>query len=228
MSLTLHYHPLASFCWKALIALYENDTPFERVIVDLGDTASRDAFYALWPIGNMPVLQDSASGVTVGESTIVVDYLETHHPGRTALLPANEDAVRDVRFWDRVYDTYVQEPMQKIVLDRLRPEGKGDAFGVEAAKGQLREMYGFLDKALEGRRWAAGDGFTLADCSAAPALFYAGTIIPFEPGQRNLAGYFDRLAARPSFRRVLEEAEPYFKNFPLEKKPQLPTRRLLI
>jgi glutathione S-transferase len=221
MSLTLHYHPLASFCWKALIALYENDTPFERVIVDFSDPTSRDAFYALWPIGNMPVLRDSARSATVGESTIVIDYLETHHPGRTVLLPADKDAAREVRFWDRVYDTYVHHPMQKIVVDRLRPEGKGDAYGVEEAKTQLRDMYGFLDKALSGRRWAASDDFTLADCSAAPALFYAGTIIPFEPGQKSLAGYFDRLAARPSFRRVLEEAEPYFENFPLERKPRI-------
>jgi glutathione S-transferase len=222
MSLTLHYHPLASFCWKALIALYENDTPFERVIVDFGDPVSRDAFYAFWPIGNMPVLQDSARGATVGESTIVIEYLEAHHPGRTTLLPANNDAAREVRFWDRVYDTYVHHPMQKIVVDRLRPEGKGDAFGVEEARKQLRDMYGFLDQALSGRRWAASDDFTLADCSAAPALFYASTIIPFEPGQRNLTGYFDRLATRASFRRVLEEAEPYFQNFPLEEKPRIP------
>ena len=222
MSLTLHYHPLASFCWKALIALYENDTPFERVIVDFGDPTSRDTFYALWPIGNMPVLQDSARSATVGESTIVIEYLEAHHPGRTALLPANKDAAREVRFWDRVYDTYIHHPMQKIVVDRLRPDGKGDGFGVEEAKTQLRDMYGFLDKALIGRHWAAGDDFTLADCSAAPALFYASTIIPFEVGQRNLTGYFDRLAARPSFRRVLEEAEPYFQNFPLERKPRMP------
>jgi glutathione S-transferase len=222
MSLTLHYHPLASFCWKALIALYENDTPFERVIVDFGDPASRDAFYALWPIGNMPVLQDSASGATVGESTIVIDYLEAHHPGRTVLLPADKDAAREVRFWDRVYDTYVHHPMQKIVVDRLRPEGKSDVFGVEEAKTQLRDMYCYLDGALKGRRWAASDEFTLADCAAAPALFYANTIIPFDPGQRNLRDYFDRLAGRPSFRRVLEEAEPYFKNFPLEPKPKIP------
>lgn len=224
MTLTLHYHPLASFCWKALIALYENDTPFERVIVDLADPASRDAFYALWPIGNMPVLQDSARGATVGESTIVVDYLATHCPGRTVLLPADSDAAREVRFWDRVYDSYVHHPMQSVVLDRLRPAGKGDPYGVAAAKAQLVESYAFLDKVLEGRSWAAGEEFTLADCSAAPALFYASTIVPFDAGQTNLAAYFDRLAARPSFRRVLEEAEPYFGNFPLEKKPQLPPR----
>jgi glutathione S-transferase len=223
MSLTLHYHPLASFCWKALIALYENDTQFERVIVDFGDPASRDAFYALWPIGNMPVLQDSATGATVGESTIVIDYLEAHHPGRTVLVPPDKDAAREVRFWDRVYDTYVHHPMQKIVVDRLRPEGKTDTFGVEEAKTQLHDIYGFLDRALAGRRWAASDDFTLADCAAAPALFYANTIIPFDPAQKNLAAYFRRLAARPSFRRVLEEAEPYFKNFPLDPKPKIPT-----
>jgi glutathione S-transferase len=223
MTLTLHYHPLASFCWKALIALYENDTPFERVIVDFGDPASRDAFYALWPIGNMPVLQDSDTGATVGESTIVIDYLEAHQPGRTVLVPPDKDAAREARFWDRVYDTYVHHPMQKIVVDRLRPEGQGDTFGVEEAKTQLRDIYGFLDQALAGRRWAASNDFTLADCAAAPALFYASTIIPFDPAQKNLAAYFHRLAARPSFRRVLEEAEPYFKNFPLDPKPKIPS-----
>jgi glutathione S-transferase len=221
MSLTLHYHPLASFCWKALIALYENETPFTPVIVNLGDPASRDAFYALWPIGNMPVLRDDARGETVGESSIVIDYLAQHYPGSVDLLPIDQDAARTVRFRDRVYDAYVHEPMQKIVLDRIRPEGNGDPFGVEAAKTQLREIYGFLEGAMQGKEWAAGDKFTLADCSAAPALFYASIVVPFEGGQKNLAAYLDRLTERRSFRRVLEEAEPYFQYFPMETKPRI-------
>lgn len=224
MTLALHYHPLASFCWKALIALYENDTPFERVIVDFGNPQSRDAFYALWPIGNMPVLVDKARGATVGESTIVIDYLDTYYPGRSGLIPADPDAAREARFWDRIYDTYVHHPMQQIVGDRLRPEGKGDAFGVEAARTRLREIYGFLNKAMDGKTWAIGDDFTVADCAASPALFYANTIVPFDPAQRHLKSYLDRLVGRPSFRRVLEEAEPYFKNFPLDPKPELPRR----
>ena len=222
MSLTLHFHPLASFCWKALIALYENDTAFQPVIVDLGDAASRNAFTAIWPMAKMPVLVDGVRGDIVAESTIVIDYLDAFHPGATRFVPDDPDTAWKARMWDRLFDNYVQEPMQKIVLDNLRPQGSSDPFGVEQAKTQLRDFYGFADRELAGRRWAAGDAFSLADCSAAPALFYANTALPFETGQTSLRAYFDRLMARPSVRRVLREAEPYFGNVPLPDKPTMP------
>ena len=214
MSLTLHFHPLASFCWKPLIALYENDTPFTPLIVDLSNTESRAAFLELWPIGKFPVLQDGTRDRIVPESTIIIEYLAQHYPGRTALVPTDPDLARQVRLADRLYDFYLQEPMQKIVGDRLRPQDKTDPLGVEQARAQLRTAYAMLEKEMAGRLWATGDDFTMADCAAFPALFYANKVEKFGDGQRNLAAYHDRLMQRPSVARVVEEAQPYFKFFP--------------
>jgi len=224
MSLKLYFHPLASFCHKALIALYENGTPFEPVIVDPGDAASRAAFRAVWPMAKMPVVRDEARARTVAESTIVVEYLDTYYPGPTRFLPADPDDAWRTRMWDRFCDGYLQQPMQTIVGDRLRPAGSGDAFGVERARAQLREAYAVLEGELGARTWMIGDAFTLADCSAAPALFYANTVEPFGANEQRLAAYLDRLMTRPSFARVLAEAEPYFKLFPLEQKPRIDLR----
>jgi glutathione S-transferase len=221
MSLKLYFHPLASFCHKALIALYENRIPFEPVIVDLSDEASSAAFRAIWPMAKMPVLRDDARDRTVAESTIVVEYLDAYYPGATRFLPADTDGAWQTRMWDRFYDFYVQEPMQKIVTDRLRPEGKSDRYGVERAKAQLHEAYKIIDREMGSKAWVMGQAFTLADCAAAPALFYANTVVPIDERQPNLLSYLDRLMARPSFARVLEEAEPYFPLFPMERKPQI-------
>ena len=228
MSLKLHYHPLASFCHKALIALYENGTPFEPVIVDLGDPESSAKFRALWPMAKMPVLQDTARGRIVPESTIVVEYLDRFYPGPTRLVPEEPDLAWQTRLWDRFYDCYVQEPMQKIVLDRLRPEGNRDQHGVEQAKKQVRSAYDMLEGEMRSKTWAMGEIFTMADCAAAPALFYANAVVPFGEQHGNAAAYLDRLMARPSFARVLEEAAPYFKNFPLDRKPQISRPRAMI
>jgi glutathione S-transferase len=221
MSLKLYFHPLASFCHKALIAFYENGIPFESVIVDLADEASSAAFRAVWPMAKMPVLRDEARDRTVAESTIIVEYLDAHYPGTTRFLPADPDRAWQTRMWDRFYDHYVQEPMQKIVLDRLRPEGKNDPYGVEQARVQLHQAYGVIEQEMAGKTWMTGEAFTLADCAAAPALFYANTVAPFGGTHGKLAAYLDRLMARSSFARVLEEAQPYFRLFPMEKKPQI-------
>jgi glutathione S-transferase len=214
MSLTLHYHPLASFCWKALVALYETGTPFTPHIVDLSDPAQRAALEALWPIGKFPVLRDDARDRTIPESTILVEYLAQHYPGTTDLLPADPDLALRVRLADRFFDLYVHEPMQRIVGDRLRPAGRADPHGVEAARAQLATSYAMIDRDMAGKTWAIGDTFTLADCAAAPALFYANEVAPFREAHPNAAAYLDRLLARPSFARVVEEAQPYFNLFP--------------
>jgi glutathione S-transferase len=224
MTLKLYYHPLASFCHKALIALYEGEIAFEPIVIDLGNEASSAAFKAIWPLAKMPVLRDETRDCTVAESTMVVEYLDAHYG--TRLIPANADLAWQTRMWDRVYDHYVQEPMQKIVGDRLRPTGTGDPFGVEQAHTRLREIYGIIEQQMEGGGWTVDDTFTLADCAAAPALFYANTVAPFDATQRNLIAYLDRLMARPSFARVLQEAQPYFDLFPLERKPKLAKPRL--
>jgi glutathione S-transferase len=212
MSLILHMHPLASFCHKVLIALYENDTPFEARIVD-GETQA--AFKALWPIGKMPVLQDLARDQVIPETTIIIEYLQTWYPGSVRLIPDEPDLALRVRAADRFHDLYVQQPMQKIVTDKLRPEGCNDPHGVDQARQQLAIAYGLIDADLaDGRTWATGEAFSLADCAAAPALFYADKIAPLATAHPHAARYLDRLRARPSFSRVLREAEPWFAMFP--------------
>jgi glutathione S-transferase len=178
MSLKLYFHPLASFCWKALIALYENDTPFEPHVVDLVNETSRAEFKKIWPIGKFPVLRDDARDVTVPESSIIIEYLSQHYPGRSQLVPTDADLARQTRLRDRFYDLYVHEPMQKIVGDRLRPPGKNDPHGVEQARTQLQTAYGMIDREMAAKTWAMGDAFTMADCAAAPALFYANKVLP--------------------------------------------------
>jgi glutathione S-transferase len=214
MSLKLYFHPLTSFCWKVLIALYENDTPFEPHIVDLGDERSSTEFKRIWPIGKFPVLHDKARNVTVPESSIIIEYLSHHYPGGTELVPKDTDLALQARQWDRVYDFYVHEPMQKIVGDRLRPPGKTDAQGVEQAKALLDTAYSMVDREMAAKTWAIGDKFTMADCAAAPALFYANKVLLLGEHYRNVARYLDRLLARPSFARTVQEAQPYFALFP--------------
>jgi glutathione S-transferase len=216
MSLTLHFHPLASYCHKVLIALYENGTPFTPNIVDLGNETERAALLKLWPIGKFPVLRDDARDQTIPESTVIIEYLDRYYPGRTRFIPDDADRARQARLRDRFYDLYVHEPMQKIVGDRLRPQGNKDPHGVEEAKARLRTAYGMIDRVMATQTWAAGEAFSLADCAAAPALFYANEVMPFGASHPNIAAYFARLKARPSYARVLTEAEPYFSMFPRE------------
>jgi glutathione S-transferase len=214
MALKLYYHPLASFCWKVLIPLYENATPFEGHVVDLMDEASAAAFKAIWPIGKFPVLRDDARDRTIPESTTIVEYLDRHYPGPARLIPGDADLARETRFRDRFYDLYVHEPMQKIVTDKLRPAGGADAHGVESARALLRTSLSMVDKDMTTRTWAMGEAFTMADCAAAPALFYADKVMPLGSAFPNAAAYLQRLTQRPAFARVLTEAEPYFKYFP--------------
>ena len=214
MSLKLYYHPLSSFCQKVLIALYENDTPFDPHLVDLGNEASRADFLKVWPVGQFPVLQDDAKGQMVPESTIIIEYLAEHYPGRTQLVPAQADLARQTRLRDRFYDHHVHHHMQKIVGDRLRPAGNKDPYGVEKAKMRMKTTFDLIDAEMATQTWAMGDAFSMADCAAAPALFYANLVVPFGDTHRNVAAYFDRLMKRPSFARAVAEAKPYFAMFP--------------
>jgi len=214
VALTLYLHPLASFCHKVLGALYESGTPFEPRVVDLGNPADKADVLAAWPVGKIPILVDAARDRTVPESTPIIEYLDRHHPGVRPMLPADADARFDVRLWDRFFDLYVQQPMQKIVTDRLRAEGEHDARGVAEAHGALATAYDMLERHLARGRWAAGPDFTLADCAAAPALFYAGIVAPFPAQHAHLRDYFERLLSRPSVQRTLAEALPYFPLFP--------------
>lgn len=222
MSLVLHYHPLSSYCWKVLIGLYERGTPFEARMVNLGDPEAVAAYKALWPTGKIPLLQDEATGEVVPETSIQLEWLDGHAPGSGALLPGEAEARLEARLWDRLFDSYVMTPLQKIVGDRLRPEGGHDPHGVAEARATLSMAYDMIEARMAGRAWPAGERFGVADCAAAPALFYAGIVEPWGRARPNLDAYFERLLARPSVARAIEEARPWFKYFPY--RDQLPER----
>ena len=208
MALTLHQHPFASYCWKALIALYELDIAFEPRLV--GDAADRAELAELWPMGGIPVLVDDEAGIVLPESTAIIEYLDRGH-GR--LIPA--DALRP-RLWDRIFDAHVMTPMQKIVADSLRREGAKDPFGVDEARATLDTAYGLVNARLGHVEWAGGDTFTVADCAGAPSLFYARVVHRWaEHGLPHLTRYYDALITRPSVARVVDEARPYRELFPL-------------
>ena len=206
----LYAHPFSSYSQKVLIALSENATPFEYR--SLEDPAANAELAALWPMKRFPVLVDQ--GRTILETSTIIEHLQAHHPGAVDLIPAGDAGVQ-ARMLDRVFDNYVMTPMQKIVLDQLRPEPDRDAFGVTEARGFLDRIYAWLDERLGGTTWAAGDAFTLADCAAAPSLFYADWAHRIPPSHANLIAYRARLLARPSVARAVDEARPYRGYFPL-------------
>jgi glutathione S-transferase len=223
MTLTLHFHPLSSFCHKVLIALYENGTPFLPHKVDLREETSRTAFKQLWPIGKFPVLRDEARDRTIPESSIIIKYLDHHYPGATRFIPTDPDLALRVRERDRFCDLYLNVPMQKIVTDQLRPPGLNDPHGVEDAKALVRTALDRLEAAISGAAWAVGDAFTMADCAAGPPLFYLNQFMTLRESHPNAASYLDRLMQRPSYARVLTEAEPYMRFFPNPKAARTPT-----
>jgi glutathione S-transferase len=214
MSLKLYFHPLSSFCQKALIALYENGTPFEPRLIDLGKEAEAAELKKIWPIRKFPVLRDEAKDRTVPEASIIIEYLDRHYPGGSRLLPADPDLARQTRMRDRFFDLYMNMPVGKVVTDRLRPAGQNDAYGVAEAKTLLQTALAMVDGDMATKTWATGDAFGMADCAAAPALYYANLVTPFASTHRNAAAYLDRLMRRPSFARAVKEAEPYRKLFP--------------
>jgi glutathione S-transferase len=211
VALKLYYHPLSSYSWKVLIPIYDNGTAFEPVIVD---ETTHAAFLQVWPMGRFPVLVDEARGETVPESSAIIDYLDRYAAGTIRFTPADPDQAWRTRLWDRFFDLHVMDPVQRIVVDRNRPADSKDPFGVEEAHRKLANAYQVAEAEAAKRAWFSGDDFGLADCAAAPALFYADKVQPFGLEQAATRAYLDRLMARPSFARVLEEAEPYFKLFP--------------
>ena len=213
MSLKLYAHPFSSYCQKVMTALYENATPFEFRMLAPGHQQEAAEHAALWPLKRMPVLRDGDR--TVVEATIIVEYLDLRHPGPVRLIPRDPLAALEVRMMDRFFDNYIMTPMQKVVVDSLRPTGHGDSFGVAEARLTLDTAYRWLDGAIADREWAAGDGFSLADCAAAPSLFYADWAHPIDKAHTNVIRYRQRLLARPSFARAVDEARPYRPNFPL-------------
>lgn len=210
MALTLYYHPLASYCHKVLIALYENGVDFEKHLIDLGDAHDRATLQALWPLAKFPVLQDAARQRKVPESTVIIDYLDHHFPTDHPLVPTDWEQAHAVRLWDRILDNHLHDPMQDIVLNHIMG-AKGD---MTSARNTIKTTYAMLDQQLAQRTWVAGDTFSLADCAAAPALFYATTLEALPVELAHVTRYFNELMDRPSVARTLEEAKPYLHMYP--------------
>ena len=210
MTIELFAHPFSSYCQKAITAFYENDTRFEFRLLEPGSPASGE-FAALWPIGKFPLLREGER--VVPEATMIIEYLDVHHPGRVRFIPEDRDAAIEVRTMDRFFDNYVATPQQKLVFDLIRPEAERDARGVREAREMLDRAYAWLDQRMAGREWAAGE-FSLADCSAGPQLFYADWSHPMNGRFPNVAAYRERLMARPAFKRAIDEARPYRGYFP--------------
>ncbi|HKX09019.1 MAG TPA: glutathione S-transferase family protein [Stellaceae bacterium] len=213
MSLQLFAHPFAAYCQKALIALYENGTRFTYRVLDQSDPATFEEFARLWPIRKFPLLVDD--GRVIAEATIIIEHLGVHHPGPVRLIPEDAAAALEARFLDRFFDNYVQTPVTKIVTDRLRAPEERDAKGVADARQQLDTAYRWLEQHMADREWATGESFSLADCAAAPSLFYADWTHPIGDEFAAVRAYRSRLNQRPSFARCIEEARPYRPLFPL-------------
>jgi len=212
MSITLYAHPFSSYCQKVLTALYENDIAFDYRMLAAGDEQAMAGLEAVWPLKRIPVLVHE--GRTILEATIIIEYLGLHHPGPVRLMPRDARLALDVRMMDRFFDNYISTPMQKVVFDSIRKVESRDVQGVAEARSLLEAAYRWLDAAMAGHDWATGDSFTLADCAAAPALFYADWTHPISQVFKNVHAYRQRLLARPSFARAVDEARPYRPLFP--------------
>jgi glutathione S-transferase len=213
VTLKLYAHPFSSYCQKALVALYENGTTFQWMMLSPEHPEIYAEFAELWPLKRFPVLVDGSRTVT--EASTIIEYLDLYHPGPAPMLPAECKAALEVRSMDRFFDNYVSTPQQRIVYDVLRPAGQRDPVAVTEARGMLDTAYAWLDRVMAGREWAAGERFTLADCGAAPFLFYADWTHAIDPSLTHVHAYRRRLLARPSFARAVDEARPYRSFFPL-------------
>ena len=207
----LYAHPFSSYSQKVFMAFYEKSAPFELRLLSRDNPGMVEEHQVLWPLGRFPVLH--AGKRVMVESTIIIEWLEHQHPANPRLIPDEPDAALEVRMLDRIFDNYVMTPMATIVFDRLRPDDAHDPYGVARAREMLDKAYGWLDARMAGRTWAAADAFSLADCAAAPALFYADWVHPFND-RAGLMAYFRRLLARPSFARCVDDARPARDLFP--------------
>ncbi len=211
MTIEFFVHPFSSYCQKALIAFYENDIAFTYRMLE--DPGVGEELASLWPMKRFPVMREN--GRVVLETSIIIEYLQVHHPGPVKLIPEDPDLALEARMLDRFFDHYVMTPQGRFVYDALRPAESRDPYGVEEAGKMLDTSYAWLDLRMEGRTWAVGETFTLADCAAAPSLFYADWTYKIPERYGNLLAYRERLLQRPSFARAVDEARRFRHYFPL-------------
>lgn len=210
MTIEIFAHPFSSYCQKAFIAAYENDIPFALQMLENGENSAELA--RIWPLNRFPVLREGER--VVFEATSIIEYLHVHHPGPVKLIPDDADAAVEVRMMDRFFDNYVMTPQGDIVFNSIREAEDRDPIGDDKARAMLETSYAWLDERMEDREWAAGD-FSLADCAAAPALFYADWTHAIPERFANVRAYRERLNARPSFARAIEGGRPFRHYFPL-------------
>lgn len=213
MTLQLYAHPFSSYCQKVLTALYENNTPFRLNLLEQQAPENFAKLSRLWSIKKFPVLTDD--GQAVIESSIIIEHLALYHPGPTPLIPSDPKQALEVRFMDRFFDNYVMTAMQKPVFEALRSDGARKEEAMAEARQALDMAYAWLEKKLDGQAWAAGEHFTMADCAAAPSLFYADWVHQISPNFPSVRAYRSRLLGRPSFARAVDEARPFRSYFPL-------------
>jgi glutathione S-transferase len=212
VSLTLYAHPFSSFCWKVQIALDADGTAYTYRNVDPSNPGAAEEMGKLWPIGKFPLLVDD--GEVIAETSCIIEHLQAKHPGPNVWIPEG-DLGRRVRFLDRFFDLHVQGNMRPTVNNAIRGEDKADPYGAELGLKKLRVAYDWLEENLPDSEWAAGDAFTLADCAAAPALFYADWIEEIGDGRPRLKAYRARLLAHPAVAKSVDGARPYRHYFPL-------------
>jgi glutathione S-transferase len=211
MTIELFAHPFSSYCQKALIAFYENDIAFTYRMLE--DAGVGEELASLWPMKRFPIVRDN--GRVVLEASIIIEHLQVHHPGAVKLIPDDPDLAVKVRMLDRFFDNYVMTPQGKFVFDAIRSPESRDPYGVEEARKMLDTSYAWLEQRMQGRTWAVGETFTLADCAAAPSLFYADWTYGIPEQYGNLTAYRARLLQRPSFARAVDEARRFRHYFPL-------------
>ncbi|WBU61150.1 glutathione S-transferase family protein [Paracoccus albus] len=213
MTLIVYGHPFSSYTQKVLIALYENDISFEFRMIAPDQPENTAEWADRWPIRKFPLLVDG--NTTVAETSIIIEYLDMNHPGQVRFIPDDPDLALQVRFMDRFFDQHVMNAMQWAVDGALGLNGVQKEPGLEVAIDKLNRAYAWLEQKLDGLKWALGDSFTMADCAAGPSLFYADWTHEIPQDCRNLRAYRDRLLARPSFARAIDEARPFRSYFPL-------------
>ena len=212
--LALYGHPFSSYTQKVLTALYENGTPFELRNLDPAAPGNHaPEWLRRWPLAKFPLLVDGDH--TVVESSILIEHLQMAQPGPVQLIPADPAAALQVRFMDRFFDLHVMAPVQHAVNAALTGDPAKRVDGVAWAADKLEKAYAWLEGEWARSTWAAGDGFTMADCAAAPALFYADWTHPIAASYPLLRAYHARLLARPSFAQAVEAGRPYRHYFPL-------------
>jgi glutathione S-transferase len=212
MKPSLFAHPFASYCQKVLIALYENGTDFTYRKFGPEDPGAMTELAALWPLKKFPVLLDE--GQTYVESSVIIEHLAIRYPGAVELIPKDRQGALEVRMMDRFFDNYVMTPMQRIVADFMRATSDRDPLGVKEARSLLDSAYGWLNGVMTNRAWASGADFSLADCAAAPSLFYSDWVHEIRDEFPQVRAYRARLLARPSVARTIDEARPYRQFFP--------------